>query len=65
MAELFEMERQRGRRYVQLFSDLSGGDALGSHLYQETKDGQPRFLRKRSEGCHGLFRFHDSKIMER
>ncbi len=47
-----------------LEGDLAGMQTVRSPLYQQAEDGEPGFLGKGREGFSGVFRFHNSIIME-
>ena len=64
MIKLLQVKRKRGRRYLQLFTDLPDRNSLRPHLHQEAKYRKARILGKRGKCDDGFFHFHSSIIIE-
>jgi hypothetical protein len=62
--EFLEMERERGRGELELFGDLSGGEAGLSLAGEETEHAEAGLMREGGERLDDLPFFHISTIVE-
>src|SRR6185503_15741300 len=64
LGKRLEVERQGGRRHVQLRADLAHGKARGPGLDEQSIDREARFLREGCERRDGGGGIHNSIILE-
>lgn len=64
MAQLFEMKRQRRGGYAELLGYFARGHSFGTHLHEQAKNSQTRFLGERGQGFDDVLCFHASIILK-